>query len=187
MGQHTIWYACCTRSLPYVPVSTTVFVCMHAEVQPGYFSFHHLLDLDLWDTPKPGKHCQEFTASQTLNQGIKLYGQITGDKGTINYWFVYTPRSIRRPGTYVRISQKPLEIFLPSASIPQLCESAKWSLVHTPSSSSLVRSQTFHMLLPCGYITISYWFSWTRDWDSTPRTVRSELPGYQIIIKFIHV
>ena len=175
----------------FTPIRTCIYhsVCLHACWGPAWlFQFPPPPWSGPLGYPEAGQTLsEEFTASQTLNQGIKLYGQITGDKGTINYWFVYTPRSIRRPGTYVRISQKPLEIFLPSASIPQLCESAKWSLVHTPSSSSLVRSQTFHMLLPCGYITISYWFSWTRDWDSTPRTVRSELPGYQIIIKFIHV
>ena len=58
---------------------------MPAEVQPGDFSFHHTLDLVLWDPSEAGKHCQEFTTSQTLNQSIKLHGYITGDKGTIKY------------------------------------------------------------------------------------------------------
>ena len=55
-----------------LPASATAFVCMLAEVQSGDFSLHHLLDLTLWDPSEAGKHCQEFTASQTLNQGIKL-------------------------------------------------------------------------------------------------------------------
>jgi len=45
---------------------------MLAEVQPSDLSFHHLLDLALWNPSEAGKHCQELTASQTLNQGIKL-------------------------------------------------------------------------------------------------------------------
>ena len=55
-----------------IPVSATAFVGMLAEVQPSDFSFHHLFDLALWNPSEAGKHCQEFTASQTFNQGIKL-------------------------------------------------------------------------------------------------------------------
>ena len=55
-----------------LPVSATAFVGMLAEVQPPDFSFHHFLDLALWNPSEAGKHRQEFTASQTLNQGIKL-------------------------------------------------------------------------------------------------------------------
>ena len=55
-----------------LPVSATAFVCMLAEVQSGDFSLHHILDLTLWDPSEAGKHCEEFTASQTLNQRIKL-------------------------------------------------------------------------------------------------------------------
>ena len=175
----------------FTPIRTCIYhsVCLHACWGPAWlFQFPPPPWSGPLGYPEAGQTLsEEFTASQTLNQGIKLaiWPDHRGQRN--NKLLICVYRSIRRPGTYVRISQKPLEIFLPSASIPQLCESAKWSLVHTPSSSSLVRSQTFHMLLPCGYITISYWFSWTRDWDPTPRTVRSELPGYQIIIKFIHV
>ena len=55
-----------------IPVSATAFVGMLAEVQSSDFSFHHLFDLALWNPSEAGKHCQEFTTSQTFNQGIKL-------------------------------------------------------------------------------------------------------------------
>ena len=75
-----LYGASCTVliNLVPVPVCATALVSMLVKVQPLDFYVHHLLDGPLWDATKTGKHCEEFTTCQPLQQNIKLNYIIRG-------------------------------------------------------------------------------------------------------------
>ena len=55
-----------------VPVCATLLVGVFLQVEPCDLNVDHLLDLPLWNTSEPGKHGEQLSPSQTLNESIKL-------------------------------------------------------------------------------------------------------------------